>query len=748
MLRLALLFGVFVFSAVLILFLPTAAGSNAKSLFLGASADWFVDFDNRDDATVLAEQDKLFTPSDGKIVNRGVAGGVQAPLWLRVKIPVLQFEPGQTYTLSLEETRVRQITLFLEKNGTRRTYTYRIGVAQPITGYPARYFSQTLNAEDWSGATILIKVVTGSSKRAVLWLEPEEVSAHREARQSLFFGLLFGVQLAVFVYLLGVGLSLRDPALISLGVLAFVYFLQVAADRSFVETVLQPSNIELGRYLSFFGVFAAFAAWMTFQRAYLRVKEWSRHLATILKMTIFANIILSIFAIVDIYFDLAILRLYSSQIGLFNLLLSAIVALAALRYNTLRGLVFLLAWAPSITTIAARLTMDARPGAVEEVVPIHAVYIGVMIGLLTFSIVLSLDIRDREVGLRQLAEANAAKLRDYAAAASDGFFETDHDGTVIEMSGHAAEAFAESPGNPLLARAQHPANADSIRLVSQSISYSLPFRAVQLKVQGESGEQLFEISGTPVASGFRGIVSEVTERERIKAIRERETRFATIGQLAGNLAHDINNLLHPIINLSRRVRDRLKDDEAGRYYLDHVTKAGERASNVVAGFLATAHGAKDFRKKVPLSQAMREISTEILAIVGEHCQVVTHIDDSPAPLVQVSDAYQVLSNLVSNAVHASPPGSTVTITFGTSDGRLRLDVKDSGAGMDAATKQRLEEQNFTTKAPGQGTGLGLGIVREIAGRWNARLVLDSAPGAGTTATLFFDSPPPGENHGT
>lgn len=740
-LRLWLLVGVFVASSFALLFLPTGAGSYPGSLFLGDRAAWFVDLEGRDDAAVLADAERLFTSSDGRLVNRGVVGGVRAPLWLRFTVPALGGDETTDQTLSLDETRVRAVTLHIEKDGRRRTFDYVAGRPDRVVGRPLRFFALTLPAPDWSGATVTMKIVTPSSKRAVLWLEPSEVAAHREARQALFFGLLFGVQLALFVYLLGLGLSLRDPALIALGALSFVYSLNVLADRGFVETVIWPGGVMLGRLLSFATTFAAYAAWLAFLRAYLQVPRWSPRLARILVWAVGIDLLLTAAAIVDVHFDTLALRPVSAQIGLAGLLLGTATAVRALFAETGRAIVFLLAWTPSVAAVAARLTMDARPGAFDGLVPVQTVYIGLIVGLLTFAVVLSLDIRDREVALRRLAEDNAAKLNDYAAAASDGFFEIDREGRTVEISGAAAAQFVEGVGRPLLERvADAPDNADAVRLVGQSIAYDLPFRAVLFRAPVPGGDRLFEISGRPAGAGFRGIVADVTERERAKAVREREIRFAAIGQLAANLAHDVNNLLHPIINLSRRVRDRLTDDEAGRRHLDNVTRAGERASTVVARFLATAHGARDFGLKAPLSEAVREIAAELLPLVDGRCRVETRIEEAGGPVVPLSEAYRLLSNLVSNAVQACAGGGLVEISLEREGDGVRLTVRDDGAGMDAETRARLDQPGFTTRPLGEGSGLGLGIVREIAGLWGARLDIVSTPGRGTAVSLVFEPP--------
>jgi signal transduction histidine kinase len=253
--------------------------------------------------------------------------------------------------------------------------------------------------------------------------------------------------------------------------------------------------------------------------------------------------------------------------------------------------------------------------------------------------------------------------------------------------------------------------------------------------------------------GIVGLRIDVTEARRREAVEGERQKLAALGQLAGGVAHEINNLLQPALILPEMVRDRLPaDDLESRADLDAVIEDVRRARDIVRSILQFA------RKEEPALLPL-DIATEIaaalafvrgllppgIAVCEEHAGKLGMVVANKTQLTQV------MTNLVVNAAHAMDGRGTITVTLdeGTPSARaaetfsltagqryVTIAVADEGSGMDAATQARIFEPFFTTKPVGQGTGLGLSVVYGILHSWNGAIIVDSAPGCGTTFTLF------------
>src|SRR6185369_1038782 len=221
--------------------------------------------------------------------------------------------------------------------------------------------------------------------------------------------------------------------------------------------------------------------------------------------------------------------------------------------------------------------------------------------------------------------------------------------------------------------------------------------------------------------GFRGIASDVTELRNRREREAQQQKMAAVGQLAGGIAHEINNLLHPIINLSRRVAGDFSSKDERRRYLDIVIDAGVRAGEIVAGVLATVRPDVGETVTVPLSEAVRRAAESIRPVVPDSVRFEVAIASEGGPPVKSGEMLQVLTNLVANAIYATGGSGQITVTLAEAAGARELAVSDDGQGMDAETRQRALEPFFTTKDVGQGTGLGLSIVYSIVRGWGGSI---------------------------
>jgi signal transduction histidine kinase len=243
-------------------------------------------------------------------------------------------------------------------------------------------------------------------------------------------------------------------------------------------------------------------------------------------------------------------------------------------------------------------------------------------------------------------------------------------------------------------------------------------------------------------------ISEVRREELQKQLRHRQ-RLETVGTLASGIAHEINNVLVPIILFTDTALQDLPPSCAPRANLERVLAAARRAKDVVKKILTFSRelGAA----KLALID-LREVVAEALhlfsVLAPPTIEIRTEIDESlPFVRADATLAAHLLMNLFTNAYQAME-GAKGMLTIGLryqehtdEDGipqpRVEFWVRDTGRGMDAATVERIFEPFFTTRSVGQGTGLGLSVVHGIVDSFGASIAVESKIGAGTTFRIFF-----------
>jgi len=241
---------------------------------------------------------------------------------------------------------------------------------------------------------------------------------------------------------------------------------------------------------------------------------------------------------------------------------------------------------------------------------------------------------------------------------------------------------------------------------------------------------------------------EVRREELQKQLRHRQ-RLETVGTLAGGIAHEINNVLVPIILFTDTALQDLSPSSASRADLERVLGAARRAKDVVKKILTFSRELDD--AKLALID-LRGVVTEGLnlfsALAPPSIEIRTEIGEA-IPLVKADAtlALHLVINLCTNAYQAME-GAEGVLTIGlqyqehVDDGgvaqpRVEFWVSDTGHGMDSLTVERIFEPFFTTRSVGQGTGLGLSVVHGIVESFGASIAVDTKVGAGTTFRIFF-----------
>ena len=220
-------------------------------------------------------------------------------------------------------------------------------------------------------------------------------------------------------------------------------------------------------------------------------------------------------------------------------------------------------------------------------------------------------------------------------------------------------------------------------------------------------------------------------------------RLASLGELAGSIAHEINNPLAIIAESAGWFRSRLGRHEGvpahiqadAELALGKIEKAVDRARRISQNFLRFARSPDANVRDVSLVDLAAEV-VELTSQTAYHREVsVAIVSESDVPLRLSTDPYQlrqVLLNLVTNAIQAVPKGGDVALVLSGNDQVVSIAVEDNGPGIPKENIERVFEPFFTTKPEGQGTGLGLAVSRGIIERLGGRIEIDSKQGEGCT----------------
>jgi PAS domain S-box-containing protein len=245
-------------------------------------------------------------------------------------------------------------------------------------------------------------------------------------------------------------------------------------------------------------------------------------------------------------------------------------------------------------------------------------------------------------------------------------------------------------------------------------------------------------SATGETAGVVVLVEDLTERKLLAAQVAHQDRLASVGRLAAGVAHEIGNPLTGIACLAQNlVRELGEADLRDRVGL--ILRETQRIDAIVRVLLGYSHaGAVDgmHRDPVDLKACVGEAITLVrLSREAKGVPCENQVPDDVHVFGDRQRLIQVFVNLVSNACDASAAGTPVTVRAIASTQGVKVFVQDRGTGMDESTRERMFEPFYTTKPPGQGTGLGLPLVAAIVREHGGTLRVDTRPGAGTTVEV-------------
>ncbi|HYE48993.1 MAG TPA: PAS domain S-box protein [Azospirillaceae bacterium] len=274
--------------------------------------------------------------------------------------------------------------------------------------------------------------------------------------------------------------------------------------------------------------------------------------------------------------------------------------------------------------------------------------------------------------------------------------------------------------------------------------------------------QWLQVRHSPMpGGGYVCLFTDVTEQKNLEAQLLQAQKMDALGQLAGGVAHDFNNILSVIggyAELARRNAE--KAGEAGGTlagHLDRIVQGVKRASVLTRELLTFARRKMVEPRTVDLAAVVRNQQFLLSPLLGETIELVFDLPDRPAWVTADPDLMaQAVVNLAINARDAMPDGGRLTVRLASvaAEGPLPLglregayallSVTDEGTGMTEEVKARIFEPFFTTKPPGQGTGLGLSMVYGTVRQAGGAIEVETAPGEGTGFMIWLplaEAPP-------
>jgi two-component system NtrC family sensor kinase len=281
-------------------------------------------------------------------------------------------------------------------------------------------------------------------------------------------------------------------------------------------------------------------------------------------------------------------------------------------------------------------------------------------------------------------------------------------------------------------------------------------RPVPVEIRREQDGRRLRLAAAPLwgpaADGSVVIlVEDVTEQRALEAQLIQNEKMASVGQLVSGVAHELNNPLTSIAGLAELLLEPARGlPEPTREHLRVIHDQAERAARIVRNLLTFARPSSLAKEAVDLNDVVARTALLVSYEMRQRGIALERALD-PEPVVVTGDRYelqQVLLNLLTNAVHAvsdlpAECPRRIRLTTGQSGATATLAVGDSGAGVPAALVPQLFTPFFTTKGPGQGTGLGLSVSYGLVEAHGGRIAYHSSAegGAEFTVTLPLHAPP-------
>lgn len=353
------------------------------------------------------------------------------------------------------------------------------------------------------------------------------------------------------------------------------------------------------------------------------------------------------------------------------------------------------------------------------------------------------SLRARENELAELGKYNALVLSNV----SSGILTIAFDGviTAINPAACALLGLDESDSGTGRALKDMSIPRELTRLIDESLHADSPVAVREIKSEIGGSARVLSVSTSPFLSqhntklGIIVIIADVTHEKELEKKLELSSRMAAMGEMVAGVAHQIRNPLAIMKVSAELLRDHIEASSGGTQphrLASMIVNEADTLGAVVANFLDFARPHAVRKEPSCVDEILRRVM-DVLPLASFPGTAVTcrFAPDLPRVPLDRSLIAQAFRNLLINALEASPAGQPVCVSAWKDDGRVAVEIRDSGNGMDEATQRRIFNPFFTTKS--DGTGLGLSIVHRIVESHGGKIEMESTPGRGTTFRVFL-----------
>lgn len=254
-------------------------------------------------------------------------------------------------------------------------------------------------------------------------------------------------------------------------------------------------------------------------------------------------------------------------------------------------------------------------------------------------------------------------------------------------------------------------------------------------------------------TGVLNIFTDITESKKLEQQLLQAQKMEAIGQLAGGVAHDFNNILTAIMGYGNLLKTKIKEEEPLVKYIDNILTSAEKAANLTKSLLTFTRKQLIDPKPIDVNEVILNTEKLLSKLIGEDIEFSVKLNGKNLTVIADNNQItQVLMNLATNARDAMPRGGKLTIStdtieiddifirehgYGTRGLYALISFEDTGTGMDEKTVARIFEPFFTTKEVGKGTGLGLATVYGIIKQQNGYIDVQSKLNDGTIFNIYL-----------
>lgn len=400
----------------------------------------------------------------------------------------------------------------------------------------------------------------------------------------------------------------------------------------------------------------------------------------------------------------------------------------------------------------------------------HSLFASRMIDWEDQSVIMSatVNITDKKKAEQELRQ-NEESLRVTLDSIGDAVIATDTEGRIMRMNPIAVALTGwtvdEAVGRPL-SEVFVIVNAHTREAVDDPVAKVLATNAIVglanhtlLIARGGEEHQIAD-SGAPIRSATGEILGvvlvfrDVTREHAVEEQLRQSQKMQALGQLAGGVAHDFNNMLGAILGSAELLSDAITPTGEATRYLDLIMRSAQRAADLTTKLLMFSRKQAAEMNPIDVNRLIRETLAMIEHTIDRRIRVTISLDDIPAQILgDGSQLQNALLNLLINATHAMPDGGFIAVSsrrvildenacqlagFTLRPGpHIAIDITDTGCGIAPEHLPRIFEPFFTTKDQGKGTGLGLSAVFGTVEQHGGAIRVTSKPGRGTCFHLLF-----------